>query len=320
MPLIKKITEPPPILGPSLTAKVIKKAVTPKKEEPSPEPEKKVEKKIPPTPLPAVKTFLEKLPPSAKKEPKGLPIKEEIQQVYETTPPIIKRQLSLPEKPVEEKTVPKKELTPIEYLELQKEYRDPFYGTHLQKYGKTLLTIPVGQRMGELVFRRKVFQTFKELPPEKKFEYGLLYGGIKEEPVSKWRYYKGGVEYLKSLPQEERERLLKEYMESNEWKAFVSSPRGKEQIEATRESMAREGLGPLDIVTVVGVDVAKAEEQPKEERTKGIIPNISSALERIFGKPQHHQVKLSTESLNRRLRFEKKRKEEKKWENEIKNG
>ncbi len=54
-------------------------------------------------------------------------------------------------------------------------------------------------------------------------------------------------------------------------------------------------------------DVVKTEEQPKEERTKNIIPNISSALERIFGKPQHHQVNLSTESLNRRLRLEKKK-------------
>lgn len=75
--------------------------------------------------------------------------------------------------------------------------------------------------------------------------------------------------------------------------------RTEAKVKEAERQKAEEGGKPKE-------DVAKVEEQPKEERTKWVVPNISSALERIFGKPQYHQVKLSTESLNRRLRLEKK--------------
>lgn len=109
-------------------------------------------------------------------------------------------------------------------------------------------------------FERKFERTYKELPPKEQFEFGLKYDPeLKEKPVSEWRQYRGASEYLKHLPTKEREAKLEEYIQSKDWESFVTSPRGKAQIEATRESIAYEGLGPLDIVTVIGVPYEKAE-------------------------------------------------------------
>jgi len=58
---------------------------------------------------------------------------------------------------------------------------------------------------------------------------------------------------------EQHEQRLKEFMESEQWKTYIKSPSGQEQLKITREAIAYEGLGPLDIVTIVGVPTEKAE-------------------------------------------------------------
>lgn len=103
-------------------------------------------------------------------------------------------------------------------------------------------------------YEEKFQEEFQELPPEKKFQYGLLYGELAEQPVSEWPRYEGGVDYLKQLPEKELGKKLKEYEQSEEFEQWIQSPAGQQYYEDTALQIAREdmGAGPFDLVTRPG--------------------------------------------------------------------
>jgi len=59
-------------------------------------------------------------------------------------------------------------------------------------------------------FKYKVEQKFKKLPVSRKFEYGLKFGELGDKPIGEYKYYEGGVEYLK----ENKEKAITKFIES----------------------------------------------------------------------------------------------------------
>ena len=87
----------------------------------------------------------------------------------------------------------------IKYLGLKKEYL---------KYGyETSIGI---QPIDDTVFNKTIEQQFSKLQPGKQFEYGLQFGEIKDKPITEWKYYKGGTDYLKTYKEEVIDKFIKE--------------------------------------------------------------------------------------------------------------
>ena len=153
----------------------------------------------------------------------------------------------------------------VKYLGIEEEY----YGPHAPlRFGNNVIFDP---------FQLTYVEAFKKLSPEKKFEYGLKYGELEELPVGKWRSYEGGVDYLRSLPKFEQKQLLSEFMKSESWKDFISSPGGLEQFKDVRSSIAREGLGPLDLVLVETVPTTEVEKRLAER----LLFTVPESFERV---------------------------------------
>ena len=52
---------------------------------------------------------------------------------------------------------------------------------------------------------------YKSLTFGEKEQYGTTFQPFKDEPVGQWRFYPGGIKYLKSLPESERKKILEEF-------------------------------------------------------------------------------------------------------------
>jgi len=110
---------------------------------------------------------------------------------------------------------PKQEMTPAEkqaeQLGVIEEYYHPL-PPHLRPYEAAILSAPQGRQAAQIYYRGVARKEYREMEPREKFEYQLLYGSLQELPLEKYKEYEGGVEYLESLPLEERERLIQEYL------------------------------------------------------------------------------------------------------------
>jgi len=143
----------------------------------------------------------------------------------------------------------------VKYLGLTKEYVQESWSKSLYPVSKDFIG-PVYDPFAKLYV-----ETFEELPSIKKFEFGLKFGEIKDKPVGEWRYYEGGTQYLKSLTEKEKKVKLSEYIGSEQWEFFITSPGGEEQLKDIKSSIAREGLGPLDLVVMETVPEEQAIER-----------------------------------------------------------
>jgi len=157
---------------------------------------------------------------------------------------------------------------------------------HVSTYKRKRADVEKVERLGDIGI------ITPDAPPVKKFEIAVKYGELKDVPVSEYHKYKGGVDYLKSLPLREKKEKLKEYMHSEEWESFISSPKGQQQFKDVKSSIAREGLGPLDMVFVETVPTIEVEEKiahiklfssPEETEEKiWISHDVQTRFRRVF--------------------------------------
>lgn len=92
-------------------------------------------------------------------------------------------------------------------------------------YVKSALKVAEGEwteEMAESHMQKVMTRTFGELPKEKQVEYGFKFKPFISEPLETWKFYPGGVEYLKSLSLEEREALLLPFMKEKFKPGYIS--------------------------------------------------------------------------------------------------
>jgi len=124
-------------------------------------------------------------------------------------------------------------------------FEKQFYETAKYPHGKP-----------EYKFGKRFQERYRELPPREQFEYGMEYGEIKEKPAWEYKQYRGGREYLESLPEKERTELLES--------TFPALKEGKAWYYGT--------IPPGDVEKVTGIsqmDLMRRASQKYKEKWHG---------------------------------------------------
>jgi len=89
---------------------------------------------------------------------------------------------------------------------------------------------------------------YESLKSEEKKTYNLNYLNWEQIPIDTRRYYEGYPEYYSSLTKEEKQKLIKEYAESEELQKYFKTDRGLKQREVVATSLQEKAVKTPEVL------------------------------------------------------------------------
>ena len=141
---------------------------------------------------------------------------------------------------------------------------DPKYTKELEpvftrdKYSFLGLYNPVNQLRDfkrQLDYEENYMRAYESLSPEEKEVYGFRYTEWEDVPPQDIKYYEGGERYLGRLSEDEKEKMVEDYIESPDFKKYLKTPEGESEFSAILQDVQEKNMSETSKVDIFGFKV-----------------------------------------------------------------